>query len=244
MERARHSPSRALFGASSVTTFYFKGDRAETIELGENAAHHAKVKRLAPGDPVNVTDGEGQFGTGRIESIGKNTVRVNLRDLRQVPAPPEIHLCVPVADKDRMLFVAEKATELQIASWIPVMYSRSRSVSPRGEGESFDRKVLARMIAALEQSDGAWLPAIHPIQTVEDIADRRGVVLERGGAAFGASPLSAPLTIAIGPEGGFEPEELEAFHDRGWSTASLGAVTLRFETAAIGAVAIARALLS
>ena len=244
MERACHPSSRALGGTSLMTTFYFKGDRAETIELGENAAHHAKVKRLAPGDPVNVTDGEGQFGTGRIESIGKSTVRVNLRDLRQVPAPPEIHLCVPVADKDRMLFVVEKATELQVASWIPVMYSRSRSVSPRGEGESFDRKVLARMIAALEQSGGAWLPAIHPIQTVEDIADRRGVVLERGGASLGASPLSAPLTIAVGPEGGFEPEELDVLRDRGWSTASLGAVTLRFETAAIGAVAIARALLS
>src|SRR4051812_45450487 len=227
-----------------MTTFYFKGDRAETIELGENAAHHARVKRLAEGDPVNVTDGEGQLGTGRIESIGKNRVMITLRDLRSIPAPPPIHLCVPVADKDRMLLVAEKATELQVASWIPVMYSRSRSVTPRGEGESFDRKVLARMISALEQSNGAWLPAIHPIQTVDDVADRRGVLLERGGPAFGTKPLIGPLTIAIGPEGGFEPEELETLGDRGWTTASLGAVTLRFETAAIGAVAIARALLT
>lgn len=227
-----------------MTTFYYKGDRAETVELGENAAHHARVKRLAEGDPVNVTDGEGQLGTGRIESIGKNKVVVTLRDLRSMPAPPAIHLCVPVADKDRMILVAEKATELQIASWIPVMYSRSRSVSPRGEGESFDRKVLARMISALEQSGGAWLPTIHPIQTVDDIADRRGVALERGSPALGGSALSAPLTIAVGPEGGFEPEELETLRDRGWTTASLGAVTLRFETAAIGAVAIARTVLT
>lgn len=230
--------------APSVTTFYFKGDRAETIELGENAAHHARVKRLAPGDPVNVTDGEGQFGTGRIDSIGKNAVRVTLRELRPIEAPPAIHLCVPVADKDRMLLVAEKATEMQIASWIPVMYSRSRSVSPRGEGEAFDRKVLARMISALEQSGGAWLPVIYPIQTVEDIADRHGVVLERGGPALGSSPLGEPLTLAVGPEGGFEPEEIEVLQDRGWTTAALGAVTLRFETAAIGAVAIARAQLT
>lgn len=239
MERSRHAGLIA-----SVTTFYYKGDRAETVELGENAAHHARVKRLAEGDPVNVTDGEGQLGTGRIESIGKNKVVVTLRDLRSMPAPPAIHLCVPVADKDRMLLVAEKATELQIASWIPVMYSRSRSVSPRGEGESFDRKVLARMISALEQSGGAWLPTIHPIQTVDDIADRRGVALERGSPALGGSALSAPLTVAVGPEGGFEPEELETLRDRGWTTASLGAVTLRFETAAIGAVAIARTVLT
>jgi 16S rRNA (uracil1498-N3)-methyltransferase len=235
VERARHT---------AVTTFYFRGNRAETVELGENAAHHARVKRLAAGDPVNVTDGEGQFGTGRIESIGKNSVRVALRDLRGVEAPPAVHLCVPVADRDRMLLVAEKVTELQVASWIPVMYSRSRSVSPRGEGEAFDRKVLARMISALEQSNGAWLPVIHPVQTVDEIADRRGVVLERGGPALGSSALASPLTLAIGPEGGFEPEELELLRDRGWTTASLGTVTLRFETAAIGAVAIARAHLT
>jgi 16S rRNA (uracil1498-N3)-methyltransferase len=227
-----------------VTTFYFRGDRAETIELGESAAHHARVKRLAAGDPASVTDGEGQFGTGRIESIGKSAMRITLREIRRIPAPPAIHLCVPVADRDRMLLVAEKATELQVASWIPVMYSRSRSVSPRGEGESFDRKVLARMIAALEQSDGAWLPVIHPVQTVDDIADRQGILLERGGPRLGAVPLVDPLTVAVGPEGGFEPEELETLRDRGWSTASLGIVTLRFDTAAIGAAAVARALLT
>ena len=227
-----------------MTTFFIKGARAETVELGEDAAHHARVKRLAPGDPVNITDGEGQLGIGRIESIGKKSLRVAVRDLRVLAAPPPIHLCVPVADKERMLWVAEKAAELQVASWIPVMYSRSRSVTPRGEGEAFDRKVLARMISALEQSGGAWLPAIHPIQTVEDIADRHGVMLERGGPAFGRSGLTAPQTIAIGPEGGFEPEEVETLRDRGWTTASLGDVTLRFETAAVGAVAIARALLT
>jgi 16S rRNA (uracil1498-N3)-methyltransferase len=143
-----------------------------------------------------------------------------------------------------MLLVAEKATELQVAAWIPVMYSRSRSVSPRGEGEVFDRKVLARMIAALEQSGGAWLPVIHPVQVVEDIADRRGIVLDRGATSLGATSLTDPLTIAVGPEGGFEPEETEVLRDRGWTTASLGRITLRFETAAIGAIAIARALMS
>lgn len=226
-----------------MTTFFIEGARAETVELGESAAHHARVKRLAPGDPVNVTDGEGQLGIGRIESIGKNTMRVAMRDFQAIPAPAPIHLCVPVADKERMLWVAEKATELQVASWIPVMYSRSRSVSPRGEGESFDRKVLARMVAALEQSGGAWLPTIHPIQTVDEIADRRGIVLDRGGAPFARQGVVAPVTIAVGPEGGFEPDELETLADRGWATASLGAVTLRFETAAVAAVAVARAIL-
>ena len=181
-----------------MTNFFARDVSGESVELGEDAAHHARVKRLAPGDPVHVTDGEGRIGTGRIETMGKSSLRVAIRDLRTVPAPPPIHLCVPVADRDRMLWVAEKATELQVASWIPVMFSRSRSVSPRGEGESFDRKVLARMISALEQSGGAWLPVIHPISTVEEIADRRGVALERGGAPFGRSELPSRADCGAG----------------------------------------------
>lgn len=227
-----------------MTTFFARDVSTESIELGEDAAHHARVKRMAAGDDVQVTDGEGRLGKGRIEALGKNSLRVAIRDLWSVPRPSPVHLCVPIADRERMLWVAEKATELQASSWIPVMYSRSRSVSPRGEGESFDRKVLARMIAALEQSGGAWLPAIHPPCELEDIVERQGVVLERGGQPLGRVPLYAPLTIAVGPEGGFEPEELEALRERGWTTASLGDVTLRFETAAIGAVSIARAQLT
>ena len=96
------------------------------------------------------------------------------------------------------------------------------------------------MIAALEQSGGAWLPTIHPIGTIADVVDARGVLLERDGIRFGGWTMPAPVTIAVGPEGGFTEAELGAFHGAGWTAASLGDVTLRFETAAIGAVAIAR----
>jgi 16S rRNA (uracil1498-N3)-methyltransferase len=170
------------------------------------------------------------------------TVRAN--DVRTYDPPPAIRLCVPIGDKDRMLWVAEKAVELQVAEWIPVMYERSKSVNPRGEGESFERKVLARMISALEQSGGAWLPQIHPTRTVEELSNEKGILLERGGKPLAGLRFDVPTTIAVGPEGGFTPAELSALRDRGWTPASLGDVTLRFETAAIGALAVARALIT
>ena len=49
------------------------------------------------------------------------------------------------------------------------------------------------------------------------------------------------LALAIGPEGGWAGDELEAFHKAGWISASLGTTILRAETAAIAALAIARA---
>lgn len=49
------------------------------------------------------------------------------------------------------------------------------------------------------------------------------------------------LALAVGPEGGWTPEELQLFADAGWQSASLGSTILRAETAAIAAMAIARA---
>ena len=53
------------------------------------------------------------------------------------------------------------------------------------------------------------------------------------------SKCSPPLSLALGPEGGWAHEEFELFHNRGWIAASLGSTILRAETAAIAAVAVA-----
>jgi 16S rRNA (uracil1498-N3)-methyltransferase len=227
-----------------VSTFLVERVEVGTIDLGEDAAHHAHVKRLEPGEAVFATDGKGRRGTGRLESVSKKSARAVIDDVVSVPAPAEVHLIVPVADKDRMLWAAEKATELQASSWTPIMYERSKSVTPRGEGESFDRKLQLRMAAALEQSGGAWLPKVDPVRKLEQIASGGGFVLERGGAPLRHLRLAPPVRIAIGPEGGFTPEELSILRDAGWTVASMGDVTLRFETAAIAALATVRALLS
>ncbi|HET9424981.1 MAG TPA: RsmE family RNA methyltransferase [Gemmatimonadaceae bacterium] len=227
-----------------MTTFFVEDLRAGEVELGEEAAHHAHVRRVAVGEPVNLTDGRGHRGEGRITLAARKTLRVHVDSIETTEPPPAIHLFVPVADKERMLWVAEKATELQVASWNPVLFERSKSVTPRGEGEAFERKVHARMLAALEQSGGAWMPETRPVRSVSQIAAGKGLMLERGGDAIGRSRLAAPLSIAVGPEGGFTPAEVSMLREGGWAAASLGDVTLRFETAAIGAVAIARALLS
>ena len=157
---------------------------------------------------------------------------------------------VPVADRDRMLWLAEKACELGCTSWRPVLWRRSRSVSPRGEGVAFQHKVMARMHSALAQSEGAWLPQVFPEAPLDRAllaappGDR--VVLDPTGSPMigeAAGPLSEPLVLAIGPEGGIEADELEALLGSGFRPVRLGPTILRFETAAVAALAIARTAL-
>ena len=149
---------------TAVATFFASepmvGGHVTTLSEGE--AHHARVRRIAIGDRLRLVDGAGGVGYGNVVKLGKAQAMVEVDVLDRVEPLPVIHLMVPIADRDRMLLVGEKATELSAFSWRPVMWRRSRDVSPRGEGMSFQTRLRARMVGALTQCGGAWLPVIYP----------------------------------------------------------------------------------
>ena len=100
-------------GLASVAGFFSDANALEpgtTIVLGEDAAHHARVRRLEAGAPVYVADGKGAQATGSIVRLGKKDLAIKLDDVRRSPRPPEVHVLVPIADRDRMLWCAEKCT--------------------------------------------------------------------------------------------------------------------------------------
>jgi len=220
-----------------------------TVSLGDESAHHARVRRLETGAAVFVADGAGARALGHIVRLTKREVEVALDEVHRSPRPPEAHLFVPIGDKDRMLWCAEKCAELGATSWTPVLWSRSRSVSPRGEGSAFRERVRARMRSALVQSHGAWLPDMRDDVSIDgmlasappDTTTR--LVLDVSGEAIGCEHVAAPVIIAVGPEGGFEADELTRLRDARFRPVSLGANVLRFETAAVAALAIVRAAL-
>jgi 16S rRNA (uracil1498-N3)-methyltransferase len=236
---------------TAVATFYAPGAWGARVELDERAAHHALVKRMAVGDPVRLTSGTGMRVSGHIEELGKRALAVTCipQSVHQLPALPHVELWAPVGDRDRMLMLAEKAVELGVSAWRSVVYRRSRSVSPRGEGDAFREKLRARMISALEQSGSAWLPEILPEATIDAVADCTftggTVLLDSLGPPLVdlIDEVHAPVVLALGPEGGLEGDERDVFANAGWRTASLGGNVLRFETAGIAGLAIIRALL-
>jgi 16S rRNA (uracil1498-N3)-methyltransferase len=236
---------------SVVATFYAPGPWPERVVLDEGASRHATVKRLAVGDPVRLTSGDGRRIHGVIAVLARQRLEVDCdhASVELVPAPPHVALWAPVGDRERMLLLAEKAVELGASSWRSIVYRRSRSVAPRGEGAAFGEKLRSRMIAALEQSGGAWLPIIEPETSSFDAIAMgihgHAILLDTFGAPIVEVLADAhePVLIACGPEGGLESEERAAFDDAGWRAASLGPNVLRFETAGIAGLTLARALL-
>ena len=256
-------------GAVSLPTFVSDAPFAcgETVTLGEDAAHHLRVRRLDTGMRVGLLDGSGSRGAGVLTLLAKRHATVHVDAVETIAPPPPVHLLLPVADKDRMLWLAEKATELELTTWRPVLFRRSKHVTPRGEGPTFHQRVRGRIAAALEQSGGAWAPTMYPEaalaaalaaapEGVRLLLDGEGAPLRDGlaGAVTAVrlaateptaadGPAAPAVTIALGPEGGIEPAERAELVAAGFIPVSLGRSILRFETAGLAALAAVRVTL-
>ena len=230
-----------------VATFFAPESLAVggTITLSEDAARHIRVARVAVGECIALRDGVGKAALGTLVKVSRSSALVDVSETSEIPRPAPMHLLAPVADKERMLWLAEKATELGVTSWRPVIWRRSKSVSPRGEGPTFQAKIRARMTSALVQSGGGWLPDVFPEATVERAVAAAPlgtrVLLAKDGEPIAGVPMRTPITIALGPEGGMEPSERDILLGAAFLPVKLGPSTLRFETAGVAAVAIAAA---
>lgn len=203
------------------------------LAVGEEARHHLeKVLRRSDGD-ISYTDGAGcvGFGTyaaGRIARGRESDVARPIPRLTLAVAAP--------TSTNRARMVVEKLAEVGVDRllWLETAWSRGRP--PRSS------RTMSWAVAALEQSQGAWLLEVAgSIALADAVADGRGVVI----ADPSGDPIDAALdyasggglTVVVGPEGGFAPEEVPA----GVPRLSLGGRILRLETAAIVASGIVAA---
>jgi 16S rRNA (uracil1498-N3)-methyltransferase len=79
-----------------------------TVTLGEDTAHHMRVRRLENGARVGLLDGAGTRGEGVITQLAKRHATVSVERAESVEPPAGIHLLLPVADRDRMLWLRRR----------------------------------------------------------------------------------------------------------------------------------------
>jgi 16S rRNA (uracil1498-N3)-methyltransferase len=216
----------------------------------ETAAHLAKVLRARSGDEFVLFNGDGREFTGVIEAVRGNRVEAVIGAPRNVDVESRLSVtlvqCLPRGEK--MDFVVQKATELGVARIVPV--TSQRTVVRLDEQQANTKQSHWRSVAvsACEQCGRARLPEIeHPKPLLNYLGrlspggPRRWVLEPHTPGPVPRDPLpdGAPLIaaeIAVGPEGGFAEDELEAFRLAGFSRLSLGPRVLRTETAAIAAM--------
>jgi 16S rRNA (uracil1498-N3)-methyltransferase len=215
----------------------------------ETASHLVKVLRARSGDPLILFSGDGREYAGAIESVRGSRVTASVgsgADVdRESPFAVTLIQCVPRGD--RMDFIVQKATELGVARIVPVLSQRSVVRLDAAQAESKTAHWRAVVVNACEQCGRNRLPIIEPpaplVEYLGNCAGAAGAsqtarfVLEPGAeAAATPSALETAAHIAVGPEGGFGEDELDAFRIAGFMRLRLGPRILRTETAAIAAL--------
>ena len=231
-------------------------DETSATLVGDQAAHLVRVLRGQVGMEADVVAGGRVFHAG-IVSISPSEVRFNLlSEMEADPALP-ITLVMSVFKFDRMEWVIEKATELGVAGIAPVIARRTEKHLAQSAEKRAER--WRRMAAeAAQQSRRSDVPVIHAPAPLADLvrsassakrivlAEQERITTLRAALedCIASSGAETPaLQIAIGPEGGWAPEEEALFDASGWRAVSLGPRILRAETAAIAALAVAASLL-
>jgi 16S rRNA (uracil1498-N3)-methyltransferase len=220
-------------------------DAGQVAALSREQAAHARARRLVPGDLVTLVDGTGAQARGRLLKLSGSGGQVAIEEVfAAAPEEIRIDLYVPGLKPERLSWIAEKATELGAGRLILVSAERTQSfrASPAGASR------LARVArAAALQSERARWPEIsgpEPLARVLSTADAGArLFLDFEGGLF-PSRLSGPVSILVGPEGGWTAAERAAAAAAGWSPVTLPAGKLRAETAAIAAMVLARAAMA
>lgn len=210
------------------------------IALEDEERHHLRVRRANEGDMVRLLDGAGAVADGKLLRQGKG-LAVLVGGVSQVPQPTPFALVVGAGDRDRFAWLVEKAAELGVSDLIPLVTDRTGGVAA-GIRPTHVAALQRRARQAIKQSRAPWSPVIHPPRSVDEVTTGTSSPHRWLGDVNGNPPPAVPpdgaMTVVVGPEGGFTPEERERFLGAGFAPVRLAPHLLRFETAALAAAAV------
>jgi 16S rRNA (uracil1498-N3)-methyltransferase len=229
---------------------------------GDEARHLTQVLRVRAGDTVTVFDGCGKSATATVLSTAKDHVALELGETTHTaPIRPAITLAQAIPKQKNMDLIVQKAVELGVTTIQPLV-TRHTIVHP-GDGKADKwRRIALEACKQCGQNTLPTIADPLPFDHWLAVAGASGSCPTRGAGILPAAPLSPPthhlpiiaslapgtkplrdllkahptpaeITLLIGPEGDFSPEETQAALAAGFLPASLGSIVLRVETASL-----------
>jgi 16S rRNA (uracil1498-N3)-methyltransferase len=218
------------------------------VELPPPQAHYLRdVLRLTSGDAVEAFDPTGRVASGKLVIGDAGALAIEIESVAEAQRRDFfLSVAAAVPKSNRADWMIEKLSELGIAEFVPLITERG-IVQPREGGKSDRWRRLAA--EAARQSGRADVMSVQPpadLKTLLTSDSPRGIVTWQLSTRSGATPMLATanqvppsLRLLIGPEGGWSPDEEALFESSGTIAVSLTPTTLRVETAAIAAAAVA-----
>ncbi|HEY4381477.1 MAG TPA: RsmE family RNA methyltransferase [Acidobacteriaceae bacterium] len=236
---------------------------------GEQAAHLARVLRAQAGQVFDVV-ANGFLHRAEVATVSEAEVSFVLHEELEADAALPIHLLLAVFKFDHFEWAVEKATELGVERVTPILARRTEkhlALAAAKRVERWRRIALesakqSRRTNIPEIGEPALLAAVlardaAPLRILLSETEQTTTLaaalaahaslpaqLHHDGFDVNHQPATFRLDLAIGPEGGWTPEEMSTFTTHNWTHVTLGPRILRAETAAIAAIAIASAQLT
>lgn len=236
--------------------FYVSADQLAEKEVfisGGDVNHIKNVLRLEVGDWIVACDGNGTDYVSRIQSICSDEVVTSIEKVQPTGTelPVRITLFQGMPKKDKLELIIQKAVELGACEIVPVM--TKRTVVKLSEEKKINKRLerwQSIAYAAAKQCDRGIIPTVHKPVSYEEalaMADQLdyNVIpyelqtgMEEARKIVDQACKQRSLGIFIGPEGGFEPEEVERAMTRNIHPMTLGKRILRTETAGMALLSI------
>ncbi len=222
------------------------------LDLPETpAAHLTRVLRLQVGDGCVVFDGRGHEADAQLVAIDKRGARVRIGEVR-TPAnesPLRITLLQGVARGEKMDLILQKGTELGVGAFVPVFSDRSEVKLDGARAAKRLEHWRGVVVSACEQSGRAFMPDVQPpaalANALASLAPASRLLLDPVATLNCRTALAAnqrDIVLAVGPEGGWSPQDRSLLEAQGFLGVRLGPRVLRTETAGLAAIAAMQAL--
>lgn len=212
------------------------------VQLDGEQAHHLRdVMRLGTGDRVALFDGTGKEYEAVIESVGADGVacRIAVQLDTSSELPVDVTVYQAVLKGGHFDYAVQKAVEAGAGQIVP--FVSARCVRVPANDAKFQTRAARIAREAARQCGRSVVPEVLPVVSIADVAhgasDSLMVVAyedEHGRTLRQVLGHGCPkkMSIVVGPEGGFAPEEIAQLQDAGALCVSLGPRILRAETAA------------
>ncbi len=222
---------------------------------GDEGFHASNVRRIRPGEEIDLGDGNGTVAHSVVEDVAKGRLTARLLDRETVSSPsPSVTVVQALPKSDRSELAVELATEAGADAFIA--WQASRCVA-RWDGPAKVDKGLRRWAAvsrsAARQSRRPYIPSIGGVVSTAELVQRLRddtatalVLHESATVTLTEVPVAQvdSILLIVGPEGGIADEEIAALSDAGATAVRLGPTVLRTSSAAAVALGALGALTS
>lgn len=225
------------------------------LRLDPAQVRHLRAMRLRSGASLVLFDDRGREYSAVLRRIGPRSAEVEIGSrvaLAPETAAPPLVLIAGILKGQRMDTLVEKATELGVSRIVPAVTTFTVA-RPSATDTAKAQRWRRIAVSAATQSGRATVPDVAPPTPLHEALRSMprgglGVVLwerERSvtlGTLHAVHPRPGTVTLAVGPEGGFSPAEVQLAGKQGFHVSGLGPRILRAETAGIVALALCQLL--